>query len=140
MKDQAGAEGNVALRTVLKLLINSLYGKFVSKYFLSTTDVVPTKDLNEISEMFKLNSITALGKDLSIIRRDVMPLTGTDVNKDLMRLHFLRETKALAQKDLNVALGACVTSYGRVDLYRLMLEVLARKGVMMYTDTDRIFA
>jgi DNA polymerase elongation subunit (family B) len=142
LKNKASREDNVTLRTVAKLLINSLYGKFASKYFLNTTEVVTNEELRIAHELFKVNSVTHVDDNYSIINRGIKPLTKEylNVRKDLVNDHFKRANSAISDKDLNMALAAAITSYGRLELYNLIQEVQSRGGIVCYTDTDRIFA
>jgi hypothetical protein len=142
LKNKASIEDNVTLRTVAKLLINSLYGKFASKYFLNTTEVVTNEELRIAHELFKVNSVTHVDDNYSIINRGIKPLTKEylNVRKDLVNDHFKRANSAISDKDLNMALAAAITSYGRLELYNLIQEVQSRGGIVCYTDTDRIFA
>ena len=142
LKNQATKDNNITLRTVAKLLINSLYGKFASKYFLNTTEIITNQELDIAHDLFKVNSVTHVDDNYSIVNRRVKPTTKDhrNIRKDLVNEHFKRANKAISDKDLNMAVAAAITSYGRLDLYNLIQEVQARGGVVCYTDTDRIFA
>lgn len=141
LKDLAGKEGNKTLRTVMKLLTNSLYGKFASKYFLTTTEFVKSDDVSVVNSLYKINSITKVDSDYIIVNHDVKPLLNSTIeDKDILNGAYDRASKALADKDLNIAIAATVTAYGRVQLYSLMQEVQERGGKVCYTDTDSVFA
>ena len=139
LKDKAGLEGNKTLRTVMKLLINSLYGKFASKYFLSTTEIIKRDNLNTVNELFKVNSITKIDSNFMIVNHDIKPIVTRIAHKDLKEKAYNNAAKALADKDLNVAVAAAITAYGRVQLLELMIEVEGRGGNICYTDTDSVF-
>lgn len=141
LKDLAGKEGNKTLRTVMKLLTNSLYGKFASKYFLTTTEIVKADDISVVKDLYKINSITKVDCNHMIVNHDIKPLVDSKLEgTDLLKGAYDRAAKALADKDLNVAVASAVTAYGRVQLYSLMQEVQARGGTVCYTDTDSVFA
>lgn len=123
----------------MKLLTNSLYGKLASKYFTSATAVIKNDDFKTINDIYKLNAITKLDEGHMMINYNVKPIPNADVDKDLMQKAFIRSTKALTDKDLNIAVAATVTAQGRIQLYKLMKEVIARGGQMCYVDTDSVF-
>jgi len=124
----------------MKLLTNSLYGKFASKYFITSTQVIKSDDLNMINELYKVNSLTKVDSNYIIVNHDVKPLLNTKVDKDTVNNAFLKCRKALADKDLNIPIAATVTALGRIQLYKLMQEVVQRGGKVCYTDTDSVFA
>jgi DNA polymerase elongation subunit (family B) len=123
----------------MKLLTNSLYGKLASKYFTRATVVIKNDDFATINEMYKLNAVTQLDTKHIILNYNVKPIPNNTVDKDLMKKAFLRANEAISDKDLNIAVAATVTAQGRVQLYQLMKEVVARGGVVCYTDTDSVF-
>lgn len=125
----------------MKLLTNSLYGKFASKYFLTTTEIVKADDISVVKDLYKINSITKVDSQHMIVNHDVKPLINSKFEgTDLLKGSYDRAAKALADKDLNVAVASAVTAYGRVQLYSLMQEVQERGGTVCYTDTDSVFA
>jgi len=123
----------------MKLLINSLYGKFASKYFLSTTEIIKSDNLSTLNELFKVNSITKIDSNYIIVNHDVKPILDRSAHKDLKTKAYINASKALAAKDLNVAVAAAITAYGRVQLFDLMMEIEGRGGNICYTDTDSVF-
>ena len=139
LKDKAGKEGNKAARTLMKLLTNSLYGKMASKYFTRATVIIKNDDFSTINDIYKLNAITKVDEGHMILNYNVKPIANDKIDKDLMKKAFLRRTEALSDKDLNIAVAATVTAQGRVQLYQLMKEVVARGGVICYVDTDSVF-
>jgi len=142
IKNKAAVENNTTIRTTAKLLINSLYGKLASKYFLQTTEILDDQNLEIALDMFKVHRVTNLDENASINSHDIKPLNKPrlKINKDLIQEHFKRASNSLNDKDLNIAVASAITSYGRLDLYNLIQEVCNRGGIICYTDTDRIFA
>lgn len=145
IKDKAALAGNKALRTVAKLLTNSLYGKFASKYFLTQTNMLSNEDLKVFSEFFKVNSITRINDLDNMVNFDTKVTLDKNTsqfstNKDLIKSAYSQESASLNGKDLNISIAAAITSLGRVDLYRLIQEIVKRGGKVCYVDTDSIFA
>ena len=110
-----------------------------SKYFTRATVIIKNDDFSIINDIYKLNAITKVDEGHMILNYNVKPITNDKVDKDLMKKAFLRRTEALSDKDLNIAVAATVTAQGRVQLYQLMKEVVARGGVICYVDTDSVF-
>ena len=139
LKDKAGLEGNKPLRTAMKLLTNSLYGKFASKYQLTTTKIISGDELPTLNELYKINSITKVDIEHIIVNHNIKPIIDRKANKFLKDKAYINASKALADKDLNVAVASAVTAYGRVQLFELMIEIEGRGGNICYTDTDSVF-
>jgi hypothetical protein len=144
LKDQARLEGNTTLRTVIKLITNSLYGKFASKYYISTTAIVDDNNFSEIIRIFKINSVTQVTEVLKIVNYDITPdpnlIKDCRLPKDIINKAFRKAQGVVIDADLNIAIASAVTSYGRVALYELIQEITARGGKICYTDTDSIYA
>lgn len=142
VKDECGAKGDKVGRTVAKLIMNSLYGKFGANYHENATIILNDEDIWQYEALYDLQDIVSLGRGISIIcYTKSVKYDGVGewnaVQKDMAKA----TTKFLNSiHRTNVGLAAAVTSHARIILYKLFEEVIARGGIILYTDTDSIFA
>jgi DNA polymerase elongation subunit (family B) len=139
IKKQAEMKGDIPTRTAAKLCSNSGYGKFGASYKLNKTTIVTNEELLKLIELYEVNSVMDMG-EYKIVRHRVIPKDNAQVDPDTLKRAYNFEYKALSGTQTNVALASAITSYGRVMLYEMMIEIEGRGGKMMYTDTDSLFA
>lgn len=141
IKNEAEAKGDKPTRTIAKLFLNSLYGKFASTYFINASIVaMDAETLSIIEKLYKINRIMDVDQDMKVINYNVNPNHNARVDKDTLRSAFKSANKALNNKAINIPIAAAITAHARIVLYKLFIEVEARGGVMCYTDTDSVFA
>jgi len=140
IKDQAQKDGDMTLRSITKLFLNRLYGKFGSSYFLDTTTITRAEGADAIRSLYKVNSILNLDKDIKIVSHRIKPNKDSNVSDDTLNRAFKKLSINTLDKTTNIAIAAAITSYGRLILYNLYEEVSNKEGVLCYSDTDSIFA
>lgn len=129
------------MRTIAKLFLNSLYGKFASNYFVNTSKVVfDAETLSVLEKLYKINSIIDIDVDIKVVNYNVSPNSDAKVDKDTLRHAFKASQKQLLDKSTNIPLAAAITAHARIVLYNLYLEVQRKGGIVCYSDTDSVFA
>jgi DNA polymerase elongation subunit (family B) len=117
MKQKADKSGDLGMRGISKLLMNSLYGRFglspetINMVFGPGPDTLSDKELHRLYELYFLR-----GTDRCIT-------CYAEKNDDMIS---------------NVSIAAAVTSYSRM-LMHPVLNKLAEENRLFYTDTDSIF-
>jgi hypothetical protein len=141
IKDEAALKGDAVSRNTAKLLLNTLYGKFARTYYDSTTAIVTKDHLSDLERIYEIHSITHLEGGIIMVNYNNKPLENIkDVPKDHIKQAYNQYNIATMDKNTNIAISATITSHGRIILYKLYEEVLARGGVMCYSDTDSVYA
>ena len=143
IKDKSEQMGDKPTRTIAKLFLNSLYGKFASHYFTDTSMVVYNdEDIKIIARLFDINSVIDLDKDMKIVnfKLNVVKSQNVSVDKDTLKRAYNKCDQILKDKNVNMGIAAAITAHGRIMLYNLYLEVEKIGGVLMYSDTDSVFA
>jgi len=141
IKNTAEMKGDKPTRTIAKLFLNSLYGKFASSYFVNASQVVfDSETLSILEKLYKINSIMDVDMDIKVVNYNVEPDQAAKVDKDTLRHAFKNSQKALQDKATNIPLAAAITAHARIVLYRLYMEVENRGGIVCYSDTDSVFA
>lgn len=141
VKNESELKGDKPTRTIAKLFLNSLYGKFASHYFVNASQVVfDNESLEVLEELYKINSIIDLDVDMKVVNHCIQPKANAKVQKDILRYSYEKSNKALFDKNINMAIAATITSHGRILLYNLFIEVERMGGKVCYTDTDSVFA
>lgn len=129
MKIDAQNNGNEALRSIAKIIINSLYGFFGIRYKdRDQTKIVKekcgkTKTVDDNRE----NKLT--GYLFAQKLKDYDHIGGYDVYKvvDSIKADFA-----------NVGIASMVTSYARMELYKLLRDIKIAGGNIYYMDTDSV--
>jgi hypothetical protein len=117
-KAQAKEQGHEALEKTWKIIINSLYGVWGLK--------VLDREGIEISRPEKSNWCIDLVTEKLI-----------DIEKIGYYL-VTRRSKDLSVKDCNVAIASAITSYARMKLYDLFMDIQNHGGTLLYCDTDSV--
>lgn len=129
MKIDSQNQGNEALRSIAKIIINSLYGFFGIRY----KDRDQTKIVREKCGKIKTvednreNKLTGYLFSQKLIDYD--HIEGYDVYKvvDSIKADFA-----------NVGIASMVTSYARMELYKLLRDIKLAGGNIYYMDTDSV--
>jgi len=119
--DPTNISENLALRTVMKLFLNSLWGKFLQR-----SDLKVIKHCVNAEQLFELindNSVTIVSVDFP--SQDMAVVTLKD-HPDFVR----------AIDYINVVVAAFTTSWGRLRLFKLIQSVGSDR--ILYCDTDSI--
>lgn len=140
LKNKASEKGDIVMRAMAKLLSNSLYGKFAASYHDTASLFINGKELTALEKSFEINSRTEISNDMYMVNYNTKPLSKKEVSNSLVKDLVKQFSKQSIPTDINVAISATITSYGRIILYRLLIDVIAKGGKVCYTDTDRVFA
>lgn len=140
LKEQAEKDNNLALRTLMKILLNSGYGAWGLKHVAHPKiSISVMKDIScfvehqcwndEFLKYFLsglyINHFTYQVDDLECPR------------KNEVTLWFHKSIEE--PKDTNVALAAAITAYARIELHKLIYKILDHNGKIYYMDTDSVY-
>jgi hypothetical protein len=114
---------NIGLKTISKLLLNSLWGKFCQR----------SENINVQYVCGNMTQLDDMMLDQSLDVTDVLS-SGDRSLVTAKRLIAENTTRCV-----NVIIGAFVTAKGRLELYKAIDQVYKTEGTsLMYTDTDSI--
>lgn len=132
---------NSPSNTILKLLMNSLYGRFGMKPILPVTQIVDKKEYNELQAIYEILNQTVLNQKIIVvfIKKPV-----------LEKLELLKKFNLITQKkydtlkndSLNksfftpIQIASAITAYARITMYKYKSDV---NNEIYYSDTDSIF-
>jgi hypothetical protein len=137
MKIEAQKSGNKALRQIAKIIINSTYG-FFGINFLNRTQ---TKIINERCNDKKLSKED---KEEKIKDKRACRYFGFLMDQKLKDYQKAGEydiyqiEDKIKAKCANVAIASMVTSYARLELYKLLKLIKEKEGNIYYMDTDSV--
>ena len=106
-----------ALHFVFKLLGNSLYGCFGFNSLNKSTLKISNKKSNTWKKYLA---------------------NGILLNRCEIGNYEINDIISYANPDKNFAIAAAITSYGRIHLYNIMLDIIKQRGNIYYTDTDSV--
>ena len=131
LKSEADANGQAALKTTYKLLLNSLYGSFAKKAIYPMGVWMSKKYYDDLKE----NKLECL---LDEKNKKWKPKTFKQLNIPGMDLFCVEMEKEEKPKSFpNMLIGATITAYSRLKLLNAIFEIGIEKFV--YCDTDSIF-
>jgi hypothetical protein len=132
---------NSPSNTILKLLMNSLYGRFGMKPILPVTQVVDKQEYNEIQAVYDILDQTVLNQKIIVVFIKKPVLEKLDL---LLKFDLITENKynILKHESLNksfftpIQIASAITSYARIVAYKYKSDF---NNEIYYSDTDSIF-
>jgi DNA polymerase type B, organellar and viral len=133
------------IKIVAKSLLNNLLGRFALSIVKPVTSIVNEKKKDWLSITRKIHSFKLLKNNQylitfnPLISRDICNMYGLDLLKVLDK-----ESKETIEnsldifKDVSITTTAMNTSYARIFMNEIKLEILKNGGDIYYTDTDSI--
>lgn len=115
---------NNALRSITKLLLNSLWGKFAQRTNISQDQLVTTRhELNEL---------------MSDEAKEILNLQFIDDETIMVQWKWKKEVNG-SEGNTSPAVAAFVTSHARLKMYELMDQIYSTGSyILLYTDTDSV--
>lgn len=137
---------DIVLRSIAKSMLNNLLGRFALNIEKSTTELVSEDTYNELTQYKRIISIKRIGDKLLVthdknISKDICDTHDVDFYKTFINVMNSSKKDASRQdrlRDVSIAISSAVTSYSRIFMNKVKLDVLNRGGSIYYTDTDSI--
>ena len=134
-----------SIRIIAKSLLNNLLGRFGLNMIKPITQLVNTKLKDFISSTRIINTINIINKDKFLITYEPR------ISKKICEEHGLDYIKILTKdkktniekqldifKDISIAISAMNTSYARIHMNKIKLDILNNGGNIYYSDTDSL--
>jgi len=128
-----------------KSLLNNLLGRFGMNIIKPITKTVTKEKLDFILSTRKVKSFHEITKNdflvtyLPLIDEQICSEHGLDYIKVLSKESNYNIEKNIDMfKDVSIAISAMVTSYARIFMNKIKLEILKSGGKIFYSDTDSI--
>jgi hypothetical protein len=130
-------------RAISKSLLNNLLGRFGINIKKADSEIVDDVKLNFLLSTNKVVSV------INVTNKDYLVTYYPNISKEICESHGLDYLKVINDKsldiekdkefkDASVAIAAAVTSYARVYMSIIKLDILNKGGSIYYTDTDSI--
>lgn len=133
------------LKSINKSLLNNLLGRFglnITKPITKTLNLNKLDYITSTREIFSYQPITDdnfLVTYNPIISEEICNEHGVNYIKVLEKEHIFDLDNKLNQfTDVSVAISAMVTSYARIYMNKLKLDILKHGGKIYYSDTDSL--
>lgn len=128
----------------VKILMNSLYGKFAQK--IDTMEIMFIKNKDDL---VKLNNLIDYNYELIKINKEIRYKIDTPKFENLIRknnklyenskIYFITDlNREKYAKFINPILSLYITSYARLELYKLIELINKNYGTVYYCDTDSV--
>ena len=137
------AKATGSLRAVIKSLLNNLLGRFGMNIIKPVTKSVYKEKFNYITSTRKVTSYHEITENdflityLPTVDEQICTEHGLDFIKVLEKDNNSNLDKNIdVFKDVSIAISALVTSYARIFMSKIRLEVLNKGGKIYYIDTE----
>jgi hypothetical protein len=130
------------IKVIAKSLLNNLLGRFGMNINKPITEIVDKEKRDLILSTREINSFKELTDEDFIITyypeisQAICKSHGIDYIKALKTKFDMEKDKEV--KDVSLSTAAAVTSYSRIYMSRIKLDILSKGGKIYYTDTDSI--
>ena len=138
MKIDAQKDGNKALRSIAKIIINSLYGFFGINYLNRDQKVIT---LEKDSQLKKKGVKVGITKATHKTEAKLYGYLSSQQLKDYNRVDgydVYSIEGEIKSGCANVGIASMITSYARLELYKLMRDLKKKGGKIYYMDTDSV--
>ena len=135
------------MKSIAKSLLNNLLGRFGLNIDKSITELVSQERYYEILQYKPIKSVKYIGDKVLVTH-------GSDISMNICNSHnvdfhstFSNEIKRNIKSsnykedhfhDVSIAVASAVTSYARIFMNKIKLDILDKGGSIYYTDTDSI--
>lgn len=142
IKSTAG--NNKSLKSVAKLFLNSLLGRFGLRLDSNITDIVDEKQFDRIASTRAINSYVQLNNNTYLVNYntdidlDICKGSSVDISKVSDILVNNENVTRNKYDSVSVPISAAITAYGRIHMAKIKLEILNKGGKIYYSDTDII--
>ena len=134
------------IKTIAKSLLNNLLGRFGMDITKPITRLVNKKVLDELLTTRVFNS-----SPINITENDYLISYYPDISREICESHGLDYVKVYNSllgpkdmeyhnefRDVSLTTAAAITSYARIYMSKIKLDILSKGGSIYYTDTDSI--
>lgn len=132
---------DTSTKLIAKSLLNNLLGRFGMDYTRPITDIVTIKDIDNIFLKHLVNNIRHIHDDKYLVSYspEVVLSIATKLNIDPIKLlNSKSSVKSKINDNVSLPISAAVTSYGRIHISKIKLDILSMGGKIYYSDTDSI--
>lgn len=131
------------IKVIAKSLLNNLLGRFGMNIKKPITEIVNNEKMELIISTRKLS-----GTFRELTDNDTIVSYYPEISKEMCDTHGIDYIKALQtkfdmerdkeMKDVSLSTAAAITSYARIFMSKIKLDILSKGGEIYYTDTDSI--
>ena len=134
---------NSVEKAISKSLLNNLLGRFGLDIYNSKTDLLDTEAYNEIAQTKDIHSIKNIGDKILVnYSNHVSKIICDELNVDYRStiIHNIKNNNEKEEtfKDVSIVISSAVTSYARIIISKIILDIMKKGGELYYSDTDSI--
>ncbi len=137
------ATSDGSIKAIAKSLLNNLLGRLGLNIKKPVSEIVDDDKLNLI------HSTREVLSTINVTEKDYLVTYYPSISKNICDSYELDYIKIISNyskdievnkefKDASIAIAAAVTSYARVHMSKIKLDILSKGGSIYYTDTDSI--
>lgn len=133
------------LESIIKLIMNSLYGRFGMRSDLSKISVFKSENFSDIKKVLFLHEIQSINdlKDKTILKHSLNPsltklnqaLNSEFISKDEYSF-FVSKLKKINQSNVAIQIASAIAAYARIEMHKYKMNTNYN---VFYSDTDSLF-
>lgn len=126
---------------IAKSLLNNLLGRFGMDFTKPISDIVAFKDIDNILLKYIVSNIRHIHNDKYLVSYspEEVLYQCTKMNIDMSELLNSKPSlKTKTSDTVSLPISAAITSYGRMHISKIKLEILKLGGYVYYSDTDSV--
>ena len=134
------------IKAIAKSLLNNLFGRLGMDITKPITKLVNKNKLDDLLSTRELNSVI-----INITENDYLISYYPEISREICESHGLDYVKVYNSslgpndmeyynefRDVSLTTAAAITSYARIYMSKIKLDILSKGGLIYYTDTDSI--
>ena len=137
---------DIVERSIAKSLLNNLLGRFGMNIDKSITELVDTEKYKELSQCKHIKGFKNIGNKILVtygsnVSMNICESHDVDFNKTLYNDIKYNLKSGFSEErfhDVSIAISSAVTSYARIYMSKIKLDILNKGGKIYYNYTDSI--
>jgi hypothetical protein len=130
-------------KAVAKSLLNNLLGRLGLNIDKPTTSLVNKMKHNELQQTKKINNVIPIDDKFLVtysnkVSKDICDGHNVDFKNTVLNNLRTKDESEHTFHDVSIAIASAVTSYARIEINKVKLDIINKGGNLYYSDTDSI--
>jgi hypothetical protein len=134
---------NTTEKAITKSLLNNLLGRFGLDIYKSNTEIMSRDKYNEICQSKEVLGVHNLDNNLLVnymnkVNKEICDGMNVDYKYVVQKNLINKEETESTFDNVSIAIASAVTSYARIHMNKIKLNILEKGNKIYYSDTDSI--
>lgn len=134
---------NSVEKAVAKSLLNNLLGRFGLNIYKPITELINHDKYNELLQTKAIDGAIEIGNNYLVtyknkVDKEICDSLNVDYKQTVLNNLINNQESDVSNKDISIVIASAVTSYARIFMSKVKLDILEKGNLIYYTDTDSI--